>query len=84
MTEQAVSRMSDAEMRRAVASRIRQARTAAGMTQAEAGAGACVTHSTVSLWESAENAPTAVNVIRLAASLGVTAGWLLLDEGEGP
>lgn len=74
--------MSDRETLLAIGARLRQARKAAGMTQAEVAGHALVHFTSVSLWELGKNAMTALNVIRVAEALGVTVEWLLLG-GEG-
>lgn len=77
--------------------RVRLAREARGLTQAElaraAGLGAVSGVASVSRYErgaertrgsGAAIAPTAAVLARLAAALGVSVEWLLLGTGRGP
>lgn len=62
--------------------RIRQARLAAGLSQAELSRRMYVTQPTVSDWESGRKAPHVKNLIRLALLLGVNFEWLSTGRGE--
>jgi transcriptional regulator with XRE-family HTH domain len=74
--------LSDTEMGMPVGARIRQARLARGMTQADLAAKIGVTRSAVAQWETDRAGQVRANLTRLAAVLGVSVQFLL--EGEGP
>jgi transcriptional regulator with XRE-family HTH domain len=64
--------------------RIREARQSAGMTQAELAAGAGVTQTAVSYWESGKREPGVADLVRIAAQLGVPAASLLPPDLHAP
>lgn len=59
-----------------LARRLRMARAAAGMTQAEAARAASISQSALSLYEKARRQPLATTVKRLAVAYGVSTDWL--------
>lgn len=59
-----------------LARRLRMARAAAGMTQAEAAGAASISQSALSLYEKARRQPLATTVKRLAVAYGVSTDWL--------
>ena len=64
--------------------RIRQAREATGMTQAEMGRRLEITRSGVSQWENERTAPTTRNISAIAVLLDVSWEWLTTGrEGVG-
>jgi len=68
-----------------VGKRLRELRTARGLTQAEFGKLIGVGKSAVSQYESGARAPDTAALRRIAASFGVTTDWLLgLDESRDP
>jgi transcriptional regulator with XRE-family HTH domain len=72
--------VSDAEVLLAIGARIRLARRSLGLLQREVGDLLRVTGVSVGNWERGKTSPTALNVVRLAETLGVTVAWLLLGE----
>lgn len=67
-----------------VSERIRQARIASGLTQAELAQRLRVTQSTVNRWESGRHDPSRETVARIAEATDVTAQWLELGEAAAP
>ncbi|MDA8253606.1 MAG: helix-turn-helix transcriptional regulator [Rhodospirillales bacterium] len=65
----------------AVGARIREARLARGMTQAELASAVGVTRSAVAQWETERAGQVRANLTRIAAVLGVSVQFLL--EGGG-
>jgi len=63
-------------------SRIKSARTGAGLTQAELGRIFSISREAVSQWESDDNQPTPDKIERIAKETHVSAGWLLTGQGE--
>ena len=59
-----------------LARRLRMARAAAGMTQAEAAGAASISQSALSLYEKARRQPLATTVKRLAVAYGVSTDWI--------
>jgi len=67
-----------------IGDRIKQAREATGMTQAELGRRLGVTRSGVSQWENERTAPTTRNISAIAVALDVSWDWLTTGrEGIG-
>lgn len=60
--------------------RLRIARDAAHMTHGDIAEHLCITRSAISQWETDVTTPRGPKVRRLAAILGVRAGWLLVGE----
>ena len=65
-----------------LATRLREARTKAGLTQAGLAEALGVSRSAVAQWETGRAGQIRANLLALAAALGVSATWLL--EGGGP
>ncbi len=60
-----------------LADRLRAARTAAGLTQADVARNFKITPSAVAQWEMGRTGPDRARLTDLAALLGVTAGYML-------
>jgi transcriptional regulator with XRE-family HTH domain len=65
-----------------VGGRIRTARQARGMTQADLAAAVGVTRSAVAQWETARSGQVRGNLGRIAAALGVSVAYLLDAEDD--
>lgn len=61
----------------ALARRLRMARAAMGVTLREAGEGASVNPTVLSLWERGRRDPGVLALARLAVYYGVTLDWLM-------
>lgn len=64
--------------------RLRQARTAKGLTQADVADHLNVKRVNVTKWEADEYMPGARRLAPLADFLGVSEEWLLSNRGDGP
>lgn len=64
--------------------RIRRAREARGLTQADVAAAMGQDQSTVAHWESGRNKPSSDKADKLADLFAVTTEWLLYERGPGP
>jgi len=65
-----------------IAYRIKQARLARGLGQAELAAKVDVSTRTIQRWEKGEQVPDSNYLMRIAEATGVVAYWLLTGEGE--
>ena len=65
-----------------IASRIKQAREAARLSQQEVASHLGLSRNSVAQWEIGANRPAHDRLAKLAGFLGVTVQWLLLGEGE--
>ncbi len=67
-----------------VASRIREARLARGLSQSELAERVRVSQPTIAHWEQGAHAPRQMAMSRLAEALGVSAAWLTGDPRSAP
>lgn len=68
----------------AVGARIREAREAAGATQAKLAGVLGVTATALSYWEAGVRSPSIGTVVEIAAALAVPVSWLLLGADDAP
>jgi transcriptional regulator with XRE-family HTH domain len=67
-----------------IGERIRRARKAAGLLQADLAAVCGVRELAISHWEKGRTVPRADAAAKIADRCGVDAGWLVTGAGEGP
>lgn len=68
----------------AVRQRMREAREAAKLTQAEVGADLGVSRQVITKWENGTSSPNPVQVVRLCTRYGVSTDWLLTGTRTVP
>ncbi len=66
-----------------IGTRIRQARTAVGLSIRGLAALLEVSHATAGHWETEVHAPSVATLLRIAEITGTDAGWLLFTHGVG-
>jgi len=69
-------------MKSTIAMRIKEARLAKGLDQAELAAKIDIATRTVQRWEKGEQVPDSNYLMRIAKTAGVASHWLLTGEGE--
>ena len=79
-----MTEITEAAYKQSVADRIRQARTAKGLSQGTLARTIGKRRTHVNEWENARGTPRWPNLQLLARALDVSTEWLLTGQGDGP